>query len=442
MGALTAEQGLTLHGITGAWADLNWIGTRLASASPNLTTLLSLSLGPVAISKFYAPISLLILGFSAWFLFGQLGFAQPVRLLGALAVALNTDPFSYACWGLASITLALAAAFFALAAVAKAPPPRSPAFWQRILLGGLAVGLGIMEGFDVGAIMSLYVAAFILLQQWVQGGPTPPRTKLIRAVMCVGVLAIFAAFASARTLSELIGTQIKGVAVVQEKQQSPTEQWDWATQWSLPKVETLRLIIPGLFGYRMDTPEGGRYWGSVGRQPGWEQHHQGTIRHSGSGFYAGVLVVLVGFWPCSMCSSATRGFTTGSEAEYTILGRGQPGVASAGLRPHAPFYQFFYALPFFSTIRNPVKFCHPLFISLTILFAYGLDGLYRQYPREARGQARGCRRPIKIVVEECVVRRTAIHFWNAGRSGSQHPRLAGLYFVPSRTGKLPGNGGL
>ena len=28
--------------------------------------------------------------------------------------------------------------------------------------------------------------------------------------------------------------------------------WDFATEWSLPKLESLRVIIPGIFGYRME----------------------------------------------------------------------------------------------------------------------------------------------------------------------------------------------
>jgi hypothetical protein len=46
---------------------------------------------------------------------------------------------------------------------------------------------------------------------------------------------------------------------------------------------------------------------------------------------------------------------------------------------HAPFYQFVYALPYFSTIRNPVKFLYPMHFALVILFGYGLQGLWRQY---------------------------------------------------------------
>jgi hypothetical protein len=71
------------------------------------------------------------------------------------------------------------------------------------------------------------------------------------------------------------------------------EKWQFATDWSLPPVETLRVLIPGLFGYRLDTPEGGHYRGAVGRTDGWEQHLQGLPRHSGAGEYAGLFVVLM-----------------------------------------------------------------------------------------------------------------------------------------------------
>ena len=43
-------------------------------------------------------------------------------------------------------------------------------------------------------------------------------------------------------------------------------------------METLRIVIPGLYGYRLDTPrqydtdkfrslDGGKYWGSMGQDP-------------------------------------------------------------------------------------------------------------------------------------------------------------------------------
>src|SRR6185436_14908489 len=106
----------------------------------------------------------------------------------------------------------------------------------------------------------------------------------------VGVVAVFAAFMATQALIGLLGLA-KGVATTQEAQQvSKQAAWDAATAWSLPKAETLRVIIPGLFGYRMDTEKGGAYWGTVGQTPGWEQTKAGWPRYSGAGEYAGILV--------------------------------------------------------------------------------------------------------------------------------------------------------
>jgi hypothetical protein len=45
----------------------------------------------------------------------------------------------------------------------------------------------------------------------------------------------------------------------------------------------------------------------------------------------------------------------------------------------APFYQFFYALPYASTIRNPGKFMHVFQWAWLIIFAHGVYGLSRRY---------------------------------------------------------------
>ena len=62
--------------------------------------------------------------------------------------------------------------------------------------------------------------------------------------MRVAVVAIFAAFIAAHTLSVLVGTQIKGVAGMEKTdKQTKEERWDWATQWSFPPQEILRVIM-------------------------------------------------------------------------------------------------------------------------------------------------------------------------------------------------------
>ena len=71
----------------------------------------------------------------------------------------------------------------------------------------------------------------------------------------ITIIAIFAGFIATQTVVALVGSQITGIAGTGQDTETKIQHWDWATQWSVPKIETLGLFIPGLFGYRMDTPK-------------------------------------------------------------------------------------------------------------------------------------------------------------------------------------------
>ncbi len=405
LATLMAQSHRLPEGFTGGWQDLNSIGYREGAGMPDVTYGLLLLLGPVGFSKFYAPIVLLLLGLGAWCFFRQLGLAPLACVLGSLAATLNCGFFSAACWGVGTHPLTIGLDFFALAALVDTSSPRR---WLRVALAGFAVGLGVSEGADVGAIFSLFVAAFVIYQAWVSAGS---RTRnLLTGVGRVALVAACAAFLAAQAVSVLVSTQIMGVAGTQQDTRTKAERWDFATQWSLPKRETLALLIPGLFGYRMDTPDGlpkalqeyykgGEYWGAVGRDPAWDRYFAGgkqdprpagSLRFTGGGNYAGLLVVMVGFWAAlqglrkkdSVFSPANRHwlwFWSAVAAMALLLAFGR----------FAPFYRLFYALPYVSTIRNPTKFLHVFNWALVVLFAYGVHGLTKRYLEGATAQANG-----------------------------------------------------
>ena len=165
------------------------------------------------------------------------------------------------------------------------------------------------------------------------------------------------------------------------------QRWDEATRWSLPKAETLRLIIPGLFGYRMpelygepaQSVNGANYWGAVGQEPGVIQS-----RHSGSGFYAGVVVVVIAvFGVAQSFRKKGNAFSSGERKQLWCWLALLIVALLLSWGRHAPFYQFVYALPYLSTIRNPFKFLFPFNLALVILFGYGLEGLCRLYLEKA-----------------------------------------------------------
>ncbi len=139
LGRLMAECHRLPESFTGVWQDLNSSGYREQGALPNLSSAMRWLLHPVAFSKLYALLSLLMLGMAAWIFFRQWGLSSPACLLGGLAAALNSTFFSTACWGVAAQPLAVATTLLALAALCEINSWRG---WVRTLLAGFAVALG------------------------------------------------------------------------------------------------------------------------------------------------------------------------------------------------------------------------------------------------------------------------------------------------------------
>mgnify|MGYP001401108469 FL=1 len=439
---------------SGYWHDLNWLGYEQPSASPGIYMALGLLLQKsVLYLKWCTPICLVILGLSAWFFFRTLGFRNLACTLGAVAAAFNMEVVSYACWGLPSRSLTFATTFLAAAFIVRALKSRP---WANLALAGICVGLGLMEGYDVGALFSLYIAAFVLFGS-VIGRPESDKPAALaqaagRGLAGIAVVALVAALGASQTLSTLIGTQLQGANSSQSGDpQTPAQraaarerQWTFLTQWSLPKIETLRIVIPGLYGYRLDTPrpydsnklrslDGGNYWGSMGQDPVLDRvaeveeviaafgqrnvvpgelaralnvsvqeaaqlmslvqnKDQFLQRHSGSGEYAGIIVVLLGIWALFFALQKRMNIYSPIEQRMILFWAGLALVSLLlAFGRHALFYQLIYQLPFFNTMRNPIKFLHPLHFSLIILYGYGIEGLLRLAKRETAEPSRAAR---------------------------------------------------
>ncbi|HEX3626179.1 MAG TPA: hypothetical protein VH280_12210 [Verrucomicrobiae bacterium] len=391
--------------LTGVWDDLNDIGTAGGAAAPDVSAFAGWILTPVGDAKFAVPLTLFLLGMSAWVFFRQLRFSPLASALGSLATALNSSYVGNACWGTFPQQIAVAMIFLSLALVmANSDETRPLIRWSRIALAGLAVGVSVMEGADNGAIFSLFVAAFIFFKSLVEDA-APVVTKVGRGIGRVAVVAIFAALIAAQTITSLVGAFIVGTAGMDQSKGTETslQHWDWATQWSLPKKETIAVFVPGVFGYRMDTPKdmmdflqkdyvGGEYWGGMGRTPEIDRFFDSGksgpppsgpgdwMRFGYAGFYCGIFVALVAFFGIaqsfrggnSIFPSAHRHliwFWTAVLVITLLLSWGR----------FAPFYHFFYLLPYFSTIRNPAKFMAIFYMAIIIIFAYGMDGLSRRH---------------------------------------------------------------
>lgn len=372
-------------GWSGVWADLNWLGLNGGSMPFDLTSIVAWILGPLNFIKFYPGLTVVILGLCAWLFFRQLGFHPAVCLLGGVAAALNSDFFSYACWGLGTLTLCVASVFLAFTAIITKTRPS----WVGPVLAGAALGNALMEGFDNGAIFSLYVAAFVMFHSWINREASKSAAKVGLGILNTALVAVVSGVVAAHVLLGLVSANIQGVAGMGQDKESTAARWNFATQWSLPPRETLRAVIPGLYGYRMDTPGGGQYWGKVGMDPSWDAFWEQSnpdpskapraiLRYSGAGHYAGVLVVLMAVVAVFQSFRREGSGLTPLERKWVWFWGGVTLLSLLfAFGRFAPFYRIIYSLPYFSTIRNPVKFLHPFNVGLVVLCGYGLQALWR-----------------------------------------------------------------
>ncbi len=392
LGAVKAEMNRPPATLAGNWQDLSWIGGKSVSAAPDISVLLTTIFPPEILLKLYAPFTLLLLGISVWICFRELAFHRWVCLIGGLAAALNMHMFSFSAWGLGGWIIAFSMAFLAIAVIVTRKISR---LWIKGILAGTAIGIGLMEGFDVGAIVSIYVGIFGLFAGL--AAEKISKSAILKTFSLMAVVVVFAALTAAHTITTLVGTQVTNIAIAQQDDKTKEQRWIWATQWSLPKIETLGLLIPGVFGYRMVTGESRfyekSYWGSIAQSPGYAETKQGLSRFSGTGEYGGIFVLLVAVIAIAQSLRKQNSPFTAMEKKFVWF---WAIVAFTALLlawgRHAPFYQFLFALPYFSTFRNPLKFMHPFHISLLFLFGYGCEALVRRYLCDLSAKTNGARK--------------------------------------------------
>jgi hypothetical protein len=421
LGACMESSSRVPGAIFACWADYWWLGGPSVAYPPNLSNFCMALLSPEIHLKFYAPLSMLFLGFGAWFFFRQLRFAPMVCVLGGLGAGLNMHFFSNACWGLPQWNVCSAMIFIALGIlVSSAIRP----LWLKGVLAGLATGMAVMEGFDVGAILSIYVGLFLAFTFLTEA--EAPSLRAGKTLLVGGLVVLSAVLISLSTIYTLVVTQIQGTGGGGLSESDKAARWGFTTQWSIPKLESVRVLIPGLFGYRLQdyttsTNKAGVYWGRTGEDPHIQdlessdpqvrtnaaasigippqyqailagndlQARQGLLdqvkaqlqrRHTGNGEYAGVLVCLLAAFGLANAGRKTGSPYSAQERRAVWFWGGAALFSLLAAWGRFGFvYRFIYDLPFLTNIRNPVKFMHPLNISLIILSGYGLETLYRRY---------------------------------------------------------------
>jgi hypothetical protein len=466
LGGLVAEQNQLPQTFTGLWADLNSIGSGDGATGLAISSLLRTIAGPVGYAKFFTPAALFILGLGALTFFRALKLSPLATALGTLATVLNATYFSDACWGVATHEIAAGMDFFALGLVMSntAETPWKIR-WTRLALAGLCVGMNVIEAADIGALYSILIAGFVFFRELVKD--FVPLSKMERyavlglvnlgfllififsifhgfgffilvllliaaialnwallshhlfvnrcglGIVNLAVIAVFAGFIAYQTVIGLVGTAITGIAGTGQEAQTKAAHWDFASQWSLPKTETFGLFVPGLFGYKMNTPmdmmpaflqdayRGGVYWGGMGRDPELDRFFdsggQGTpppsqfMRQTGGGNYCGILVALIAAWTIAQsCRRQNCPFTGTQKKHIWFWAAALVGSLLLSWGRFAPFDYYrhtLYALPYFSTIRSPAKFLILFSWAMVILFGYGVHALSRRHLEISSGKS-------------------------------------------------------
>jgi len=261
----------------GAWYDLNWLGITGVATPPNVTGLFMFLLVKLASSaaliyaKFSAPLSLLFVGLSFWACLKMWKFSPVVCFLGGLAAILHGDFLPNSCWGVSTQVIGFGLNFLAIGFLADESPRTR---WASVILAGFAVGLGVTEAYDIGALFSLTVAAFVLWRAIAQS--LAQREKLVRNLLLGGIrlalVAVCAGWISASMVKSAVNTQIQGISGMAQDEATKAQRWADATMWSMYKRETIGIFVPAFFGFRMDTTKGGEYWGTGGRVEGWDRY--------------------------------------------------------------------------------------------------------------------------------------------------------------------------
>ena len=244
--------------------------------------------------------------------------------------------------------------------------------WIYCAFAGLFVGLALAQARDIIFITGIGLAAFWIKELiYVSKDRGSFQKELFLKYILAACIAVITAWP---VLNIFIPQNDKNITVAAKM--SDEQKWEWATQWSLPADELIKLISPSYCGWD-SWDQKAPYWGRMGRSYGWEKTHQGFRNFTQTNEYIGVTVFILAlagiFSFISGRNKKTLSFEPGAPPSDTLFWV-ILGVVSLMLAmgKYFPLYNLFYSLPAMSSIRNPVKFMHIVCFAMAILSAQGM----------------------------------------------------------------------
>ncbi len=231
------------------------------------------------------------------------------------------------------------------------------------MLGGVAVGIMMIEQQDVALLAGLFLASYAFFRLIQVHGRAVIRWLVV--LMPLGAVALLL---SGSTVMKSYASNIAGAASVQ---QSGDEKWNYVTQWSAVPEEWPDLVALGWGGWSTGNPEG-PYWGKLGRSAEWEETGQGFQNFKLNSVYFGIVPFLMGLVGLAMAVRERK-----TEDAKVVLFWGVAGLLGFWLAfgKYSLLYKLFYHLPMVGNIRAPIKLLDNFQICLGIVSAYGLDRL-------------------------------------------------------------------
>jgi hypothetical protein len=361
---------------TGSFQVLNWLG--VAYLPQPLNPLAAAQCSPWFFFTTYAPLmaTFALLAMAAFL--RELDLPRPAALFGGVIYAWQGDllPFVYP-GHYAYITTW---PFLAIAAWGALRSERT-GHWAYAVISGACCGIMVGLQPDRGAIASLLIAALFLAPMFRRLGATQSLLAgLHHLSLCIGVAALIAlAPLLALFQSNIVGVKIAGAA-------DREETYKLVTQFSLGPAETLTYLVPGFFGWHINSPDG-PYWGWIGEWPDWPLQHHGdrnlNLAISTTGTVATVMA-LIGVALLLPGNLLGPGKLTDRQSFYgrVLLALGFVTlVLSWGW--HTGLYRPLFTLPLMDKWRNPLKWLEMTNFALVVLSAMGVQHLLTSFDVES-----------------------------------------------------------
>lgn len=375
-----------LQGLWGSW-DENGVGVGGSGRAFHPSKVLAMLLPPLVYHvAVYIIDTLLVFLAALYFLRGR-GLHGLSAFLASLALAYSGYLFTLISAGHRSMFDMMPYALFLFGLLDRGIERRSLFHFAMV---GVCGAFGLMAQPDVMGLMVVLAGVYALLRfvwAWPADGVWKPYLVRVSLGAALAVLA-FLPF-SFSVLGHIFAEVVPGRDVARGT--AKTDQWEFATNWSLPPEEVVEFVAPGVFGLETGSPRG-PYWGRVGRTLGWEDTRRGLMNLKQHTVYMGVLQLIFGVYAVFWAVRTRRRHNGQAAQAGTVDALSERGANPAfgvgevwffvavfviglllAFGRYSPIYRIFYAIPFCDKIRAPIKFLHYSEIALAFLFARGFQ---------------------------------------------------------------------